>query len=280
MTWWQAVFLGALQGVTEFLPISSSGHLVLFQHFFGMGESDTAQELFFDGVLHLGTLLAVVLYFRRDLLRAGPAATQDESQAASFRSYRDWFYFLVLIGLATIPAVAVTLVKSDAIKESFKLPRPVAINFLFLGALLLLTDRLKPGTTSGRATRWWQALLIGCAQAVSAILRGMSRSGSTIAMSLLVGLERTWAVRFSFMLSVVASLGLGLLGIYKGLKDPLAADWLTAAFLTQTAVATLVSAAVGYATIGPLIALVRRARLAWFAIYLWIVGIGTLVVLS
>lgn len=296
MSWWHAVLLGALQGVTEFLPISSSGHLVLAQHYFGFETGDSAQEIFFDGVLHLGTLLAVLAYFGREVkaevgrffrltkparqesqaegalpatLHPPPAASPSRPWPAT---WTDLFRLAMLVAVATLPAVAATLVKSDAIQESFKHPRPVAFNFLFLGVVLLATTRLKPGSTTGGEMRWWQAVVVGAAQAASALFRGLSRSGMTISTSLLVGLDRSWAVRFSFLLSIVASAGLGLLGIYKALKDPLRDQWLTSDFLALTFLGTAVSAVVGYLTIGPLIRLVQRARLGWFALYLWLLA--------
>lgn len=292
MAWWQAILLGVLQGVTEFLPISSSGHLVLAQHYFGLAEGDSPKELFFDGVLHLGTLIAVLLYFGKEVrgevgrfLGGSPAPHGADAGSASSASpaprseaapwpatWRDLFWLAALVGVATLPAAGAALVKSDAIKESFKHPRPVAFNFLILGGVLLLTTRLKPGRTAGPTTRLWQAFVIGAAQAASAVFRGLSRSGMTISASLLVGLERNWAVRFSFMMSIVASLGLGGLGILKALKDPHRAEWLTGELLGLTLLATAVSGVVGYLTIGPLIRLVQRARLGWFAAYLWAVA--------
>jgi undecaprenyl-diphosphatase len=142
--------------------------------------------------------------------------------------------------------------------------------------VLVLISFLRPGTTVGPQTAWWQALLIGAGQACSAVFRGLSRSGMTIAAALLVGLERNWAVRFSFMMSVIASAGLGGLGILKALRDPTAGQWLTAEFLGLTVLGTLVAGVVGYLTIDPLIRLVRHARLWWFAVYLWAVGVAVL----
>jgi undecaprenyl-diphosphatase len=186
----------------------------------------------------------------------------------------------ILVGLATLPAVVVALWQDEHIQESFKRPDIVALNFLFLGAILMATDilgRWRPGGTVGPQTAWWQALVIGCGQAVSALFRGLSRSGMTIATALLVGLGRGWAVRFSFMMSVVASLGLGVLGIRKALADPSRDEWLTAGFLAVTLVGVMVSALVGYLTITPLIALVRRCQLWWFAAYVWLVGGAVLI---
>jgi undecaprenyl-diphosphatase len=271
-----AIFLGALQGITEFLPISSSGHLVLAQHFRGIIEEEGAKEIFFDGVLHLGTLLAVLAYFARDLRRQMGHMFAGQSAEQAWPS--SWFQLIhlgVLVGLATLPAVAVALWQDEQIKESFKRPELVAVNFLILGVILVATDimgRRRPGSTVGPATTWWQAILIGMGQALSAVFRGLSRSGMTISMALLVGLERAWAVRFSFMMSVVASLGLGLLGIGKALRDPSRDQWLTPDFLMMTLVGVAVSAVVGYLTITPLIHLVRHCRLWWFAVYVWLMG--------
>jgi undecaprenyl-diphosphatase len=324
MSWWQAVLLGIIQGVTEFLPISSSGHLVLTQYYLGWGETDSAQEVFFDGVLHLGTVVAVLLYFASELrgqlarlikpslaLRASNsppspllgegfgvrgtaspklapttvgAPQSEQSKIGNLKSqipwpttYRDLLHLAILVAVATLPAACVALVESEAIKESFKYPRPVAFNFLVLGGVLMLTSFLKSGPTSGPTTRLWQVLLIGMAQAGSAVFRGLSRSGMTISASLIVGFERNWAVRFSFMMSVAASLGLGGLGVVKALKDPHRDQWLSGDFLLMTLAATCISAVVGYVTIDPLIRLVRRARLWWFAVYLWLLAAAVLV---
>lgn len=279
MTWLEAIFLGALQGVTEFLPVSSSGHLVLFQSMFGWDNPDNAKEWFFDGVLHLGTLLAVLLYFGKELRRSlGTVLQKNKDTVVTTETWpattKQLFYLLVMIGIASLPAALAVVFKGETIKQSFKQPNVVAFNFIILGAILILTGFIKPGTTTGPTMKWWQALAMGIAQGCAAIMRGLSRSGSTLAVALLVGLERSWAVRFSFMMSVVASLGLGGSGILKALKDEsrLKNDWLTSDFLLKTIVATIVSAIVAYLTITPLIALVKRAKLWVFGVYVWIIA--------
>lgn len=279
MEWWEAILLGALQGVTEFLPISSSGHLVLAQHFLGFSEGKHGAAIFFDGVLHLGTAVAVLLYFRKGLreqvsLRFG----QKVSDPNTWPSHKaDLAYLAALVGLATLPAALVAIFFSKHIEDSFENPLMVAVSFLVLGAILLLTDRIRRGATVGPQTKLWQALTIGVAQAISAVFRGLSRSGMTISASLAVGLQRDWAVRFSFMMSVVASLGLGAMGIRKALQEAESAEWLTPEFVLLTILGGVVSAVVGYLTIHPLILLVRRCKLWWFTVYLWIVGTGVLV---
>lgn len=279
MSWLEAIFLGIVQGVTEFLPVSSSGHLVLFQSIFDPNAApNDAKEIFFDGVLHLGTLLAVLLYFWKEirhsfshiLVKDMPGETSETWPS----TIRQLFYLMVLVGIASLPAALTVLYKSEEIKKSFKQPGMVAFNFIILGAVLIITGYLKPGTTTGPTMKWWQALAMGVAQGCAAVMRGLSRSGSTLAVALLVGLERSWAVRFSFMMSVVASLGLGGSGIWKALKDEHRSEWLTSEFLLKTIVATLVSAIVAYLTITPLIGLVKRAKLWVFGVYVWIVAAG------
>lgn len=275
MSWWEAIFLGALQGVTEFLPISSSGHLVLFQKMFGWDNPDNAQEWFFDGVLHFGTLVAVLIYFGKELRQGLQSVMRSNGEVAAATwpaCYRDAFYLLVLVGIASVPAALAVLVKSEDIKQSFKQPGVVALNFILLGFVLIMTGFLKPGKITGPQMRWYHALAMGVAQGCAALMRGLSRSGSTLAVALLVGLEKSWAVRFSFMMSVVASLGLGASGIWKALKDPSLHEWLTGDFLLKTIVATLVSAIVAYLTITPLIALVKQAKLWIFGVYVWLVA--------
>ncbi len=281
MTLWDALLLGALQGVTEFLPVSSSGHLVLAQYFLGFSDDpESTRELFFDGMLHLGTLLAVLLYFGGELRAQMRAVWAGHPAAATWpATWPQLLHLGALVALATLPAVAMAVWFDDTIKESFNRPYVVAVNFLFLGGILIATDilgRLRPGATAGPQTRWWQVLLIGGGQACSAVFRGLSRSGMTIGVSLIVGLERAWAVRFSFLMSVVASLGLGTLGIRKALTHPTRDQWLTPEFLGLTLFATAVSAVVGYLTITPLIRLVQKCRLWWFAVYVWIVGTAVL----
>jgi undecaprenyl-diphosphatase len=277
MSWLEAIFLGIVQGVTEFLPVSSSGHLVLFQSIFEPNANpNDAKEIFFDGVLHLGTLIAVLLYFGRELVpvfRRTLGTTPPSTETAWPATRYDLLKLLVFVGIATLPAVLAMKFLGDHIKESFKKPEVVAFNFLILGAILIVTGWLPSGQTTGATMKWWQALVMGLAQGCAAIMRGLSRSGTTLVAALFVGLEKNWAVRFSFMMSVVASLGLGASGIWKALKeDPTSAQWMTHEFLLKTAVATLVSGLVAYATITPLIALVKRAKLWYFGVYVWLVA--------
>ena len=279
MTWWQAIILGALQGVTEFLPISSSGHLVLAQHFLGFGHpQDKGAALFFDGLVHLGTLVAVLLYFRRELrtfFRPDPSSAAGADRLKWYSAFR--LGFLVLI--ASLPAAVAVLVAGEHIEASFEKPRPVAIHLLLLGLVLLVVNQLRYGRDSFERMRWWQAIVIGTGQAAAALMRGLSRSGMTISAALVAGVERQWAVRFSFILSIFANLGLAGLGLVRAFSDGNSPPWLTADFLLWSVVGSVVSGVVGYASIGPLVRLVTRFRLWWFSIYLWLIGCLMLVLL-
>lgn len=283
MDWRLAVFLGVLQGVTEFLPVSSSGHLVLAQHYLGFPDGGGAAPLFFDGMLHLGTLIAVILYFGRELLahfaqHDPQLAALEGNPHASLRwnLFRNALRLVFLVGVASVPAVVAVALFGKQIRASFKDPQMVAVCLMILGIILAASDWLRPGKSGWKETTVWQAVIVGCGQAASALFRGLSRSGMTITAALLAGLERTWAVRFSFLMSLVASLGLGVVGIKEALADPTRSEWLTAEFLLLTLLATAISAVVGYLSIGPLIRLVRSARLWWFSIYLWLVGLSVL----
>ncbi|NPB09032.1 MAG: undecaprenyl-diphosphatase UppP [Thermodesulfobacteria bacterium] len=197
MTHIQAVFLGILQGVTEFLPISSSGHLVLAERFFRI-EAD----LSFDVFLHLGTLLAVLIYFRHDWWRMLQARTKED---------RRLLFFLIV---ATVPGALAGFFLESAVESYFREPQRVALMLAVMSFPLLLAEILKRGRYDISALRLPQALTIGCAQGL-AVIPGTSRSGITMATGLLLGLTRAEAARFSFLLSAPIIAGAGA---YEGLK--------------------------------------------------------------
>jgi len=209
MTWLQALFSGVIQGLTEFLPISSSGHLVIFNALFGAGESG---DLAFTVFLHLATLLAVVVCFRKDLwalIREFFAALGDLLRGRpNFKTPER--RFLVMVVVATIPAVLagalVKLLHFDSILESILV---VAVMLLVTAVFMFLIDRLK-GVYTEKDAPYWVSLLVGCLQAV-AILPGLSRSGSTIFGGVLGGFKKEFAVKFAFILSIPAILGAALL---------------------------------------------------------------------
>lgn len=260
----QATLLGIVQGATEFLPVSSSGHLVLAQHFLGV-RLENGQLLALDISLHFGTLLAVIVFFWRDLYAMlfsvlGREIPGDNSATAS--DYRKLFWFLIL---GTIPAVIIGLGFKDFFEGLFANPRAAACMLLVTGAVLFTTRLVKEHFIALPKAKSWHAVAIGLAQAV-AIIPGISRSGSTISAALLLKLDRTFAARFSFLLSVPAVAGATVLGVED--LQHFSSDTLVA-----TLVGTFVSFIVGVACIKWLLAIVRKGQFWWFAIYCWVVGL-------
>lgn len=183
MSIWQAILLGIVQGITEFLPISSSGHLVLGETLLQL---EVAELKSFDVVVHVGTLLAIVVYFWKDFFKT---------------KYWKWLI------LGTIPAVLVGFFLEDAIDSLFRSALSVGIVMVVLGATFLLPERLGQ---KNKAFSWPRVLAIGVAQAI-AIIPGVSRSGSTIFTGTMLGIKREEAARFSFLLGSIAIAGAGLL---------------------------------------------------------------------
>ncbi|MBL4695081.1 undecaprenyl-diphosphatase UppP [Candidatus Gracilibacteria bacterium] len=197
MTLLEALILGIIQGISEFLPISSSGHLVLGEYFLGL---DVSELKSFDVVVHVGTLLAILVYFWKDiwgLIRA--VFVKDEK----YRPLLGW----IIVG--TIPAVFVGLYGEEFIDSIFRDVYMVALAMTVMAVVFLIGEWVhrKRGPSK---MNWWKALLIGVAQAV-AIIPGVSRSGSTIVVGLFAGIKREEAARFSFLLGAPAIFGAGLL---------------------------------------------------------------------
>lgn len=256
--------LAVVQGLTEFLPVSSSGHLVLFQALLGTREGD----VFFDVVLHLGTLGSVLVVYRREVGRL-------------LRLDRPALGYVASLAIGTVPAVAVGLLAKDAVEAVFASPAFAAGGLLLTAAVLVSTRAARPaaGTAQAawepRAVAPWRALVVGCAQAL-AILPGVSRSGSTIAASLWTGLERAEAARFSFLLSVPAILGALVLHLAEGAAGALAAS---PAELGTLVAAAVVAFAVGLLAIRWTALAVVQAHFWKFSGYCLVVGVATLLVL-
>lgn len=189
MSWWQAVLLGLLQGVTEFLPVSSSGHLALAQMLIPGFEQP---GVVFDAMLHVGTAFAVVWAERRELVRW--LTTPQGVRLAG----------LLVIGTLATAVVAFPL--RDLAEDAFEKALWVGAGLLVTAAVVGATARMRGGQRQEATTEWRQAVLVGLVQGL-AVFPGVSRSGSTIAAGLLSGLERAWAARFSFLLSVPAIAG-------------------------------------------------------------------------
>ena len=201
----QAIVMGIVQGLTEFLPVSSSGHLILVPALFGWDDA-FIESLTFSVMLHLGTLVALLAYFWRDWVRlvpAGLAALRDRSFASDPDRRLAW-----LIAATTVPAIVVGVLLNDFIEENVRLPVTVAVLLLLGAAILWTADRIGRTDRSIGDLTFGNALAIGGAQAV-ALFPGVSRSGISIAAGRLVGLDRPSAARFSFLMATPITAGAG-----------------------------------------------------------------------
>ena len=254
MTITQAVISGALQGVTEFFPISSSGHLVILHSIFGIKEP----QLIFDLFLHLGTLISILLFFRWDIIDM-------------FGKDRR---FLVSIAIASIPTFIIGYLFGDAIEHIFAMPKVVGAMLVVTAGWLTaasLYSRI-PDAGFNEAPGVLKSLIVGIAQAV-AILPGISRSGSTIATGMLVGLSRETAFKFSFLLAIPA---IGGACLFKMLKVDTGA---LAGQMPQFLYGSLAAMFVGILTIKVLLEIVKENRLYIFGIYCFVVGLLTIILL-
>src|SRR3984957_12432151 len=194
----QALLLGVVQGLAEFLPVSSSAHLILARAFFGFDGDKFG--LVFDVACHVGTLIAVLIYFRRDLARM-IAALPRLFDLTDPDARLIW-----LLAVATIPAVVVGLLFKHQIEDHLRTPAIAAVTLAIGGILLALAGRTGSQTRDDGSLTWGEALLIGAAQAL-ALVPGVSRSGATITVALFIGLRRADAARFIFLLAIPAILG-------------------------------------------------------------------------
>lgn len=260
-----AILLGIVQGITEFLPVSSSAHLILARAFFGW-ETPPELGLAFDVALHLGTLAAILTYFRAEIaamLQAAPAALT----IAPTESGR----LLQLIAVGTLPIVMVGLVMSDSVEHALRQPT-VAAAALVVGAVaMLVAERLGPRTRAEATLGWVDVVLIGCAQA-AALIPGMSRSGSTIAMGMFLGVRRDAAARFTFLLAIPATLAAAAKEALE-----LAAMRITSEVVVMFVVGMVVSAVVGYLTIKYFLRFLAGNKLDVFAVYRLALAAATVV---
>ena len=263
----QAIVLGVVQGATEFIPISSSAHLVLVPSLFGW----QSPPLAFDTTLHLGTLLAVLIVFWRDVESLATAWWRSIAGSKTDTAQARLAWWIIL---GTVPAALMGMLWEEQFKALFDSPLHVSALLLVTGLWLMLTDRLGRRDRAAEDLHWWESLLIGLSQAC-AIAPGISRSGATIGTGLLLGLERAVAARFSFLLSTPIVLGVGLLQIARLLGAPAPGnDLLT---LALGFVAALSS---GYLCIRFLLSYLKQRSLTVFAVYCLIVGLGSYIVLS
>ncbi len=256
-----AIILGTLQGITEFLPVSSSGHLAVSQHLLGY---NPAENMLFDVILHLGTLAAVIVIYRESLFNYVKSFFNlfRESDNSFMEKLKGDAHFVEIyyIILATIPTGLIGVFFHKDFERLFGSLQMIAYMFAITGFLLLITHWRSSGTIQIKELKWHTALLIGLGQGL-AITPGISRSGTTIAIALLLGMRRDEAARFSFLLSIPAILGATLLELRK--LHEIEVNVL--AFLSGGFVAMVT----GLLALIFLIKIVKKGQLAWFSPYLW-----------
>ena len=267
-----AVLLGLIQGVAEFLPVSSSGHLAIAEHLLGMSGATEIPE-FFDVLLHLGTLIAVFAAYWtdiRDMVVEFFGGVRDLARHSTPTPVPPARRMIVLIIVGTLPLFAILPIK-DLVEGLADNMYFVAGALIVTGCLLFASDRVNKGRKTERNATLLDVLLVGVAQAI-ATCPGISRSGTTITAGCFVGFERKFAVRYSFLMSIPAILGANLLA----LKDALESNIVLADIPVYLA-GVAVSAVVGYACIRLLKMIADKGRFGAFAYYCWAVGILTLV---
>lgn len=256
----KVILLAIIQGVTEFLPVSSSGHLVLSKHFLHL-EATTGATL--EIVLHAGTLVSILVFYSKHLL---------EIISGVFRGEKSAIRFVLLILLGCIPAIIVGFTIKDQLEGAFSHPQFVSCTLIATGVFLIASHFAKPGE---KRVGWLSGLVIGLAQAV-AMLPGISRSGSTIGMSRFLGIEPKEAAEYSFLMSAPLLAGVSLLAML----DLFEHGNTSGTTSLELILGFVVSAVVGYFSIRWLVSLLQRGRFWYFGIYCLAVGIGTFCLLS
>lgn len=272
MSYLMAILLGLVQGVAEFLPISSSGHLTLMQHFFsGVEEPDNL----FNILLHFATLIAVCLVYREDIVAMIAEFFRGLAALAGGRGRREREVpsarrLVLLVILGTLPLVLVLPIESR-VESLGNSPAFVSCALIVTGFLLWFSDRVARGRKTERTATVKDALLVGLAQACATV-PGLSRSGCTISAGMALGFDRKFAVRYSFLLSLPAVLGATLLKVIKTAAE----GGIDMALLPRYLVGMVVAGVVGYFSIKLVNLLADRGKFGRFAYYCWAVGAVTL----
>lgn len=241
----EAIILGIVQGLSEFLPVSSSGHLLVFHHLFGITTED---NLTFIIALNMGSLVPLLIVFRKDIWALIGKPFQKTT---------------ALLIIATIPLIVVTLLFEEFIESMFHIIYFLPFGFIITGVALLLSDRVKENNKDIKALRVVDAILVGIAQAF-AVFPGISRSGSTITASLARGLNRENAAKFSFLMSVPAAIGAVVLRVSHIVSGRILIADLN---FVNLGVGFVTAAVSGYLAINFMLAIVKKAKLKYFAFY-------------
>lgn len=270
MTIWNAVLLGLVQGVAEFLPISSSGHLSIVNNLFKMSNEG---HMFFDVLLHLGTLVSIIIVYWQDLREMfyevisfgniGPLAGQPREHYPHARMF-------IMIIAATLP-LFLALPVNDMLENLFYNNIFIGIAIILTGCMLFVSDKMKPGKKTERNMTILDALIVGLCQCV-AVIPGLSRSGTTITAGIATGLRRDFALKFSFLLSIPAVLGANILSLIDAVKEGIV--W---ANVPAYLVGMLVAMVSGIAAISIIKLVNAKGRFGGFAYYCWVVGVLSIV---
>ena len=271
MTYTQAVILGIVQGLAEFLPISSSGHLALLQYFFGV-EADSV--LLFTVMMHVGTLVSVFIIYRKDIaallvelgLTIKDICTGKGPRINASPTRRMGFMIIV----ATIPTAIIGLLFEDFFENLYASIVSIALGLIFTGIILFVAERMGKNDKGPMEMKWRHAIFIGCMQGI-AICPGVSRSGSTLFGGLMAGLKREFAVEFAFLISIPSILGSVILeapDAFAGGAD--------ASMIGPIAVGVILAAISGIVAIKAMIKVVSSKRLIGFTVYVWLVAAAVL----
>lgn len=272
----EAIFLGIIQGLTEFLPISSTGHLTVAGKLMNLiSDQNPERWTSFIAVIQLGTLLAILIYFWKDLWNITIEFLRDniiKRKGFSEQSSNSKLGWYVIIG--SIPVVIIGLGFKDIIEGAFtKNLYVIASSLIALGIILALAEKFGKFKKEMKDITWKDALIVGVAQSI-ALIPGSSRSGTTITAGLFIGLKRETAARFSFLLSVPAILGSGLLQFYESL------EYIDSSGLISLIIATIASAVSGYLTIEFLLRFLKNNTTFIFVFYRIFIGLTIFVLLG
>ncbi|MBQ3122697.1 MAG: undecaprenyl-diphosphatase UppP [Firmicutes bacterium] len=271
MTFFEAIILGLVQGLAEFLPISSSGHLALLQYFFGIKGDDVVT---FAVLLHLGTLVSVFIVYWTDiwaLIKELGATFKDIFTGKGLRVNANptrRLGFMIII--ATIPTGIIGIVGNDLFTSMYSSLISIGVGLLFTGTILILAERLGAGRKSVKEMKFRDAFIVGMMQGV-AIAPGVSRSGSTLVGGLSTGLNREFAVKFAFLISIPSILGSAVLEV-----PDMLSEGTDMAMMMPILAGVIVSAISGLVAIKAMIKLVTGKKLYYFSYYTWIVGIAVI----
>ena len=274
MTISSAILLGIVQGVAEFLPISSSGHLAILQNLFALSAGE--DHLFFDVLLHLGTLISICVCYWGDIvamvrevfivLRGGRRAdgTPVQGNLGAAR-----LFLMIVVG--TLPLVLVLPI-NDKGEELYYITPFIGVALLLTGCMLFVSDKMTPGKRTEKNMRFRDALVIGLCQCV-ATLPGLSRSGTTITAGIATGLDRNFAMKYSFLLSLPAVLGANLLSFIKALGE----ESIDASLIPAYLIGMLAAMLSGIAAISLMKLIAKKSKFGWFAYYCWGAGVLTII---